>query len=94
MVFPLRQLRARCIFLVSLSLFVNPLHAAERISGTSENQATPAVNRSTSLMTTTVDFQILLTSDSHSATAANVAPCSIAGGTNNSAAIAQVTALF
>ncbi len=73
MVFPLRQLRARCIFLVSLSLFVNPLHAAERISGTSENQATPAVNRSTSLMTTTVDFQILLTSDSHSAKAANTA---------------------
>tara|TARA_Y100001934_G_scaffold280835_1_gene388658 strand:+ start:2727 stop:3791 length:1065 start_codon:yes stop_codon:yes gene_type:complete len=72
-VFPLRQLRARCIFLVSLSLFVNPLHAAERISGTSENQATPAVNRSTSLMTTTVDFQILLTSDSHSAKAANTA---------------------
>lgn len=73
MVFALRKLRAKCVLLVGLSLFINPLDAAERISGTAENHATPSVNRSTSLMTTTVDFQILLNSDSHSATAANAA---------------------
>ncbi len=73
MVFRLKHLWARCLLLIGLSLFVNPSYAAERISGTAENQATPSVNRSTSLMTTTVDFQILLTSDSHSAKAANTA---------------------
>jgi thiamine biosynthesis lipoprotein len=71
--FALRELWAGCILLVGLSLFFHPSYATERISGTAENLEIPSVNRSTSLMTTTVDFQILLTSDSHSATAANVA---------------------
>lgn len=73
MVFALRKLRARCILLVGLGLFINPLDAAERISGTAENHATPSVNRSTSLMTTTVDFQILMTKDNHSSAMANAA---------------------
>tara|TARA_Y100001934_G_scaffold281300_1_gene390546 strand:- start:5676 stop:6740 length:1065 start_codon:yes stop_codon:yes gene_type:complete len=72
-VFALRKLRAKCVLLVGLSLFINPLDAAERISGTAENHATPSVNRSTSLMTTTVDFQILMTKDNHSSAMANAA---------------------
>jgi thiamine biosynthesis lipoprotein len=72
-VFALRKLRAICILLVGLSLLINTLYAAERISGTAGNHATPSVNRSTSLMTTTVDFQILLTKDNHSSAMANAA---------------------